>query len=68
VLVRFHLVGLKTILRYLKGAEDLGCGSRKGDLTMVGYVGAGYMSDPIMPDHRLVLCFSVVVQPNHGGL
>jgi hypothetical protein len=23
---------------------------------------------PIMPDHRLVLCFFVVVQPSHGGL
>jgi hypothetical protein len=26
------------------------------------------MSDPIMPDRRVVLCFSVVVRPSHGGL
>jgi hypothetical protein len=35
---------------------------------MVGYVDAGYMSDLVMPDHILLLCFSVVVQSSHGGL
>ena len=42
-----HWVGMKTILRYLKGTQDLGLWfPKKGDLTMVGYVDAGYMSDP----------------------
>ena len=42
-----HWVGVKTILRYLQGTQDLGlCYSRKGVTSMVGYVDAGYMSDP----------------------
>jgi hypothetical protein len=44
---RRHWVGVKTILRYLKGTQDLGLWfPRGGNLTMVGYVDAGYMSDP----------------------
>jgi hypothetical protein len=45
---RRHWVGVKTILKYLKGTQDhLGLWFLKmGHLTMVGYVGAGYMSDP----------------------
>ena len=44
---RRHWVGLKTILRYLQGTQDLGLWySRKGVSAMVGYVDAGYMSDP----------------------
>jgi hypothetical protein len=42
-----HWVGVKTILRYLKGTPDLGLWfPKRGDLTMVVYVDAGYMSDP----------------------
>jgi hypothetical protein len=42
-----HWVGVKTMLRYLKGTQDLGLWfSKRGDLTMVGYVDVGYMSDP----------------------
>jgi hypothetical protein len=66
---RRHWVGVKTILRYLKGTQDLGLWfPKRGNLTMVRYVDAGYMSYPIMPDRRVVLCFSVVVRPSHGGL
>ena len=44
---RRHWVGVKTILRYLQGTQDLGLWySRKGVPSMVGYVDAGYMSDP----------------------
>jgi hypothetical protein len=44
---RRHWVGVKTILRYLKGTQDLRLWFPKGgNLTMVGYVDAGYMSDP----------------------
>jgi hypothetical protein len=44
---RRHWVGVKTILRYLKGTQNLGLWfPKRGDLTMVGYVDAGYMSDP----------------------
>ena len=44
---RRHWVGVKTIPRYLQGTQDLGLWySRKGVPTMVGYVDAGYMSDP----------------------
>ena len=44
---RRHWVGVKTILRYLKGTLDLGLFFlKKNDLTMVGYADAGYPSDP----------------------
>ena len=44
---RRHWVGVKTILRYLKGTLDLGLFfPKKNDLTMVGYADAGYLSDP----------------------
>ena len=44
---RRHWVGVKTILGYLQGTQDLGLWySRKGVPSMVGYVDAGYMSDP----------------------
>ena len=44
---RRHWVGVKTILRYLKGTQDLGLYfSKKQDQTMVGYADAGYLSDP----------------------
>ena len=43
---RRHWVGVKTILRYLQGTQDLGLWySRKWVFSMVGYVDAGYMSD-----------------------
>jgi hypothetical protein len=42
-----HCVGVKTILRYLQGTINLGLFFPKNhDLTMVGYVDAGYQSDP----------------------
>ena len=42
-----HWVGVKTILRYLKGTLDLGLFFlKKNDMTMVGYADAGYQSDP----------------------
>ena len=42
-----HWVGIKTVLRYLQGTQDLGLFyKRNQDLSMVGYTDAGYMSDP----------------------
>jgi hypothetical protein len=42
-----HWVGVKTILRYLKGTQDLGLFFPKNqDQNMVGYADAGYQSDP----------------------
>jgi hypothetical protein len=44
---RRHWVGVKTILRYLQGTQDLGLWFPKSQApTMVGYVDAGYMFDP----------------------
>jgi hypothetical protein len=44
---RRHWVGVKTILRYLRGTQDLGLWFPKNqDPSMVGYVDAGYMSVP----------------------
>jgi hypothetical protein len=46
-LTRRHWVGVKTILRYLQGTQDLGLWFLKNQTSsMVGYVDAGYMSDP----------------------
>lgn len=51
-----HWVGIKTILRYLKGTQDLGLWfPERGDLTIVGYVDAGYMSD--LHNARSHTCF-----------
>jgi hypothetical protein len=42
-----HWKGIKHILRYLRGTEDLGLFFRKNqDLSLVGYADAGYLSDP----------------------
>nr|CAD39881.2 OSJNBb0067G11.4 [Oryza sativa Japonica Group]CAE05263.2 OSJNBb0115I09.25 [Oryza sativa Japonica Group] len=44
---RRHWVGVKTILTYLRGTQDLGLWFPKNqDPSMVGYVNAGHMSDP----------------------
>ena len=44
---RRHWVGVKTILRYLNGTQDLGLYFPKNqDLRLVGYAYAGYLSDP----------------------
>jgi len=44
---RRHWVGVKTILKYLQGTQDLGLWFLKNQTpTMIGYVDAGYMSDP----------------------
>jgi len=44
---RRHWVGIKTILRYLKGTQDLGLFFPKNqNQAMVGYADAGYLSDP----------------------
>ena len=44
---RRHWVGVKTILRYLNGTQDLGLYFPKiQDLRLVGYADAGYRSDP----------------------
>nr|AAK91878.1 Putative copia-type pol polyprotein [Oryza sativa]AAP52115.1 retrotransposon protein, putative, Ty1-copia subclass [Oryza sativa Japonica Group] len=44
---RRHWVGVKTILKYLRGTQDLGLWFPKNqDPSMVGYVDAGYMSNP----------------------
>jgi hypothetical protein len=46
-LTRRHWLGIKTILRYLQGTQDLGLWLPKNQApTMVGYVDVGYMSDP----------------------
>jgi hypothetical protein len=46
-LTRRRWVGVKTILRYLQGTQDLGLWFLKNQVsTMVGYVDAGYMSNP----------------------
>jgi hypothetical protein len=59
---RRHWVGVKTILRYLQGTQDLGLWySRKRVSTMVGYVDAGYMSDPHNARSQTGLYFSMVV-------
>jgi len=43
---RRHWVGVKTILRYLNGTQDLGLYFLKNqDLRLVGYADAGYLSD-----------------------
>jgi hypothetical protein len=40
-------VGVKTVLRYLNGTRDLGLFySRNQDLILLGYIDAGYLSDP----------------------
>ena len=42
-----HWVGGKQILRYLNGTKDLGLFYQKNqDPTLVGYIDAGYLSDP----------------------
>ena len=42
-----HWNGIKQILRYLRGTEDLGLFfQKKEDLNIVGYTDAGYLSDP----------------------
>jgi hypothetical protein len=42
-----HWVGIKTILRYLQGTQDLGLWFLKNQApTMVRYIGSGCMSDP----------------------
>jgi hypothetical protein len=42
-----HWNGIKHILRYLRGTEDLGLFFKKnGDMTIIGYADAGYLSDP----------------------
>ena len=42
-----HSKGIKHILRYLRGTEDLGLFFRKNqDLSLVGYTDAGYLPDP----------------------
>jgi hypothetical protein len=44
---RRHLAGIKTVLKYLQGTQDLGLFyKRNQELTMVGYADVGYMSDP----------------------
>ena len=65
---RRHWVGVKTILRYLKGTLDLGLFFlKKNDLTMVGYAVLDICQIPIMLDLKPVSCFSVVVQLSPGG-
>jgi hypothetical protein len=62
---RRRWVSMKTILRYLKVTQDLGLSlPKRGDLTMVGYVDAGYMSDPHNARSQtgfVFLCGSVVI-------
>lgn len=42
-----HWNDIKHILRYLRGTEDLGLFFKKnGDMTIIGYADAGYLSDP----------------------
>jgi hypothetical protein len=44
---RRNWVGVKTILRYIKGTKDIGLFFRKNiDLRLAGYADAGYLSDP----------------------
>jgi hypothetical protein len=42
-----HWVGVKNVFRYLNGTKDLGLFfKRNNDHTLIGYVDAGYLSDP----------------------
>jgi hypothetical protein len=44
---RRYWAGIKTVLRYLQGTQDLGLFyKRNQELTMLGYAEAGYMYDP----------------------
>ena len=62
-----HWVGVKTILKYLKGNQELGLWfPKKGDLIWWIMLMLAICLTPIMPYHRLVLCSSVVVQPSLG--
>ena len=42
---QMHLIGIKHILRYLRGTTDLGIFYRK-DFSFVGFVDSCYLSDP----------------------
>ena len=44
---RRHWKGIKHLLRYLRGTQDLGLYYQaKSDATLIGYADAGYLSDP----------------------
>jgi hypothetical protein len=60
--IRRHWVGVKTILRYLKGTQDLGLWfPKRGTKVWWVMLMLAICLTPIMLDHILVLCFSVVV-------
>jgi hypothetical protein len=53
-----HWNGVNDVLRYLQGIPDLGLFYKKNqDLSFIGYVNAGYLSDPIMVNLRQASCF-----------
>jgi hypothetical protein len=46
---------------YLQGTKDVGLFYPKNqDMTLTSYSDAGYLSDPIMPGHKLDLYFYTV--------
>jgi hypothetical protein len=65
---RRHWVGIKTILRYLKGTLDSGLFfPKKKDMTMVGFADARYTSDPRNARSQTGFVFLMVVQLSYGG-
>ena len=59
---RRHWNDIKHVFLYLQGSQDLGLlYTRNQYMTLVGYLDAGYMSDPHNVSPRLVMVFSMVV-------
>jgi hypothetical protein len=59
---RRHWTGAKSILRYLNGTKDLGLFFKKNhDPSMIGYMDAGYLSDPHNKKSQIGFVFL------HGG-
>jgi len=63
-----HWTGAKQILRYLNGTKDLGLIFQKtNDPSLVGYIDAGYLSDPHNARSQTVLCSFTEELLYHGS-
>jgi hypothetical protein len=61
--------GVKDVLRYLQDTPDLGIFYPKNqDLSLVGYVDVGYLSDPTMVKLRQASCFYMKGRPFHRSI